>query len=41
MFFHRETVARVVWLDPLELLVLLEPLEVLAPLARPVIVERV
>jgi len=39
MCSHRETVARVAWLDPLDLLVLLEPPVVLAPLARLVIVE--
>lgn len=38
---YRETVVRVAWLDPLDLLVLLEPPEVLAPLANPVNAERV
>lgn len=40
-YFYREIVVRVACLDPLDLLVLLEPLEVLVPLARLVTVERV
>lgn len=41
MCTHRETVVRLAWVVPQDLLVLLELLEELAPLAKLVTVERV